>query len=793
MPSLVPGYEYDIFISYRQNDNRSGWVTEFVKALQEELSAAVKDPVSVYFDVNPHDGLQETHNVDKSLEGKLKCLIFIPILSQTYCDPKSFAWQHEFCAFNSYASEDSPGRDIKLKNGNVASRILPIRIHDLEEEDKNLLEKETGSVLRAVDFIYRTAGVVRPLRRTEDDPRANLDKTFYLDQVNKVVRTIKDLLMALQKPAGQEATTVTPAKLDGVPISMRKRIAWLAAALIIAGLGSFYLFYFAGYGQKLDKGVDRSIAVLPFENMNKDPEQDYFSNGIAEDILNHLVKVSDLKVKSRTSTLQYKGTLKTIPEIGDELGVANIVEGSVRKVGDKVRIVVQLIDARSDDHLWSETYDRDLKDVLSVQSEIAMKIANALEVRLTADEKADMQNQASQNSTAYDYYLKAREFYSRGSGDRNEIENALTLTRKALQVDPSFSRAHALMADIWFTMSAFGFDEKTWVDSVKFYSDKAIFLDPSSGGAYLVLAAVQRYLGNLNEAAVAFEKAYEVDPGNPETQNAYGYYLLRKGDKRGADLVLKSIGSSYSTRDPQYYMSLSEVYSNAGDSVRVKEMARQSMALNPGSVTPHWALANLYSMQGNYAKMLNEMRQAEKINPRSAFTIDQIAWAYYRMGKYDSAAKYWSRYKEIEARFVDKSQIVPFRHRLAMTYLKLGRKKEGDALVKEDMQIQKDLLSGKRSRGTWANLGGIYYDMATDFAYLGNNDEAARYLDSALHYQFYYYEGYYRDPLFVEVRKSAKGKIFITKVDEFYNFRREAFGEALNRAEANEELKTRIR
>jgi hypothetical protein len=107
MPSVLPGYEYDIFISYRQNDNRSGWVTEFVQHLQEALSATIKDPISVYFDTNPHDGLLETHNVDKSLEGKLKCLIFIPILSQTYCDPKSFAWQHEFCVFNRLAKEET--------------------------------------------------------------------------------------------------------------------------------------------------------------------------------------------------------------------------------------------------------------------------------------------------------------------------------------------------------------------------------------------------------------------------------------------------------------------------------------------------------------------------------------------------------------------------------------------------------------------------------------------------------------------------------------------------------------
>ncbi len=137
MGSIIQGYEYDIFISYRHNDNRSGWVTEFVNALEEELASTIKEPVSVYFDSNPHDGLLETHNVNKTLEGKLKCLIFIPIISQTYCDIKSFAWEQEFCAFNKLSKEDQFGRDIKFSNGNVASRILPVKIHDLDPGRQN--------------------------------------------------------------------------------------------------------------------------------------------------------------------------------------------------------------------------------------------------------------------------------------------------------------------------------------------------------------------------------------------------------------------------------------------------------------------------------------------------------------------------------------------------------------------------------------------------------------------------------------------------------------------------------
>src|SRR5258706_1653922 len=175
MASIIPGFEYDIFISYRHKDNRGDhWVTEFVSALKTELEVTFKEDISIYFDINPHDGLLETHNVDKSLEGKLKCVIFIPIISQTYCDIKSFAWQNEFRAFNKLAKGDQFGRDIKLGNGNVASRILPVKIHDLDAEDKTLLESELGGGLRAVEFIFKSAGVNRPLR-VEDKREHNLN------------------------------------------------------------------------------------------------------------------------------------------------------------------------------------------------------------------------------------------------------------------------------------------------------------------------------------------------------------------------------------------------------------------------------------------------------------------------------------------------------------------------------------------------------------------------------------------------------------------------------------------
>jgi hypothetical protein len=205
MASIVEGYTYDVFISYRQKDNKYDcWVTEFVDHLKQELEATFKDEVSVYFDINPHDGLLETHDVNASLKEKLKCLVFIPIISRTYCDSKSFAWEHEFKAFVDQAARDQFGLRVTLSNGNVANRLLPVRIHDLDIADIKLCEMVMGGVLRGIDFIYKSAGVNRPLRSTEDNPQENLNHTFYRDQINKVALAIKDITEGMEGSAAYD-------------------------------------------------------------------------------------------------------------------------------------------------------------------------------------------------------------------------------------------------------------------------------------------------------------------------------------------------------------------------------------------------------------------------------------------------------------------------------------------------------------------------------------------------------------------------------------------------------------
>lgn len=273
MASLLPGFEYDIFISYRQKDNRyDGWVTEFVENLKKELEATFKEDISIYFDSNAHDGLLETHNVNKSLEGKLKCLIFIPVLSQTYCDIKSFAWTNELLPFLEFIEGDRFGKSVKLTNGNIADRFLPVRIHDLDDEDQKLFESVTQSVLRPVDFIYRLPGVNRQLRAKDDEQIKGPNQVLYRDQINKVAQAIKDIINAMKNPQGiTKGSSKQKREQVDSPVTVKRNvmneqkknysstfnyIGWLVPIVLIGVIGYWFV------SQYLDKQRAKDV-LLP--------------------------------------------------------------------------------------------------------------------------------------------------------------------------------------------------------------------------------------------------------------------------------------------------------------------------------------------------------------------------------------------------------------------------------------------------------------------------------------------------------------------------------------------------
>ena len=219
--SILPDYDYDIHISYRYNDNKyGGWVSEFVDKLNQELSATLKDRLSVFFDKNPEDRRQGFQREDGTVTQKIKSLIFIPVISQTYCDINSPVWKNEFGIFQQEIKNDSIGSNLKLPNGNTVSRVIPIRIHDIDNEDVKLLETELSGSMRSIDFIYREEGVNRPLRPADDEKQTNLLRPMYRNQINKLANAIKEIITGIkqyQKGSPVEIPAYQPTARQIVP------------------------------------------------------------------------------------------------------------------------------------------------------------------------------------------------------------------------------------------------------------------------------------------------------------------------------------------------------------------------------------------------------------------------------------------------------------------------------------------------------------------------------------------------------------------------------------------------
>jgi TolB-like protein len=799
MPSLITGYSCDIFISYRQNDNRTGWVTRFVEDLEAELATAIKEPVSVYFDKNPHHGLMETHSVDKSLNEKLRCLIFIPILSQTYCDPKSFAWQHEFVPFVKMASEEG---DVTLPNGNIASRLLPVKIHELDAQDKSLLEKELGGVLRAVDFTFRTAGVNRPLQPHEEHGNENLNKTTYTDQINKLANAIKELLLGIRAPKGavKERTIRDPSPWfeSSVKKKSKNRIA-IASSLALAAALAAFLFYYAAFSGS--GNVDRkSIAVLPFKNISNDAEQEFFTIGITEDILNHLTKIADLRVKASQSSFGYAGSDQPLSEIGEELDVASILTGSIQRNGDNVRITARLVDVETSEQMWSENYDRRIDNVLQVQSDIAREIAHYLKARLTSAESNSIQRPVSSNIDAYEYYLRARSGFSL-EPTRADFTMRLRYLDKALSLDPGFATAYALKGWTWYAGSRFGFPTRVWLDSSRYFAEMAIDTDPQNAAGYLLRYQLRRFdpASDVNKDVADLDLAFRYAPNNTDILWHLGRAYLMNNNEEGAELQVRYARLRFVENDLDYCLYWAYNFNYIGDFPKADTLIKKAAELYPRSPQVFIQVAQLEQSRANYQRAISAALKAESLLEAAgaqplefASVYTSISESLSQAGKTDSAILYFSKFRDVELTFEDSTQFIPYRHRLGYLYWSKGDKQRALTLFRGQMHRDSLIISGHGSIGAWGDMTFAYYDLAIVHAFLGNDEEAMQCFEQVYKrgIQTWMIEHVGKDLLLKDFRGNPKFAAFHRRLERDYEFRVSALRRAINLSDASEELRT---
>jgi TolB-like protein/Tfp pilus assembly protein PilF len=393
----------------------------------------------------------------------------------------------------------------------------------------------------------------------------------------------------------------------------RNRVRWAAVAiavLVVGVIGIAFLLVLRRPVRSALSVAEKSVAVLPFENLSEDKANAYFADGIQDEILTKLASIADLKVISRTSTAKYKSKPEDLKTVSQQLGVANVVEGTVQRAADKVRVNVQLIDARADSHLWAKTFDREIKDVFAVESEVSQEIADALQAKLSPNEANTLATAPTKDPEAYDSFLKGEyeEREAESSLKSEPFDRAAVFYQQALDRDPNFALAAARLAENrivrhWFVRRL----REAELPELKSLADHAVALGPNLAEAHLALGSFY-YYGKLqfHEALEEFGKALKLQPNNVRSLELSAYIYRRQGQLERALAEL----AKCEERDPQDGSLVRETaatYCALRMWPEAKRAASRSLALEPHGLS---ALATLFLSCLNGAGDLNEAKRA---------------------------------------------------------------------------------------------------------------------------------------------------------------------------------------
>ncbi|MCG8608044.1 protein kinase, partial [bacterium] len=373
----------------------------------------------------------------------------------------------------------------------------------------------------------------------------------------------------------------------------------------------------------------KSIAVLPFENLSADKENEYFSDGITEDIISRISKISDLRVISRTSVMQYKKSNKTIKQIADELNVATILEGSVRRSDNQVRIVAQLIDAKNDENLWSQTYDRELKQIFVIQSEVAHQIGKALQARLSPQEAQLMARQPTEDLEAYTLYLKSRHHFLKYTEEGFRV--GLDLAQQAIERDPGYAIAYAGLAEAYYRAASLYVSSSEALPKAKEAALKAFELDETVVQACVALAVVTyRYDYNWDDAEKLFKRALQLNPGDATAHEEYGSnFLMSQGRFVEAIAQLKH-ALNLDPYSAAINMKLQMTYYYQGEYQLSVQQADYILSLNPDYAASHLIRGIALQELGRTGEAIASIEKAIQTGYREDLANAYLLIAYFR-------------------------------------------------------------------------------------------------------------------------------------------------------------------
>jgi len=483
-------------------------------------------------------------------------------------------------------------------------------------------------------------------------------------------------------PEGVKRTEVA----DAMPkVATQKKRAWIYVVVIGAAI-SIALFFLGRYtaGSKIAAAVpndipSKSIAVLPFDSLSEDKSNAYFAEGVQDEILTRLAKVADLKVISRTSTQRFKSAPSDLREIAKQLGVAHILEGSVQKASDQVRVNVQLINAMTDAHLWADTYDRKLTDIFAVESEIAKTIADTLQARLTRSEQHALAARPTENSEAHQLYLRGRFFWNKRTG--NDLKKSIDYFQQAIAADPNYALAYAGVADgyVWLPAYTAGTPQDCYPKAMA-AAKKALELDDTLAEAHTTLAiAIWLYDFDSSQANREFQRAIELNPNYAIAHQQYGNITL-SALGRFDDAIAE--GKRAVELDPLSLVINTDLGSNYCYARRYDEaiaQLRKILEMDAGFYIAHVVLGQALDAKGARDPAIVEYQKARALNDDPS-VLGVLARAYGLSGNKLEAEKILDQLKELS------KQRYVAAYSFALVYLGLGDKEQALRWLEQSYQ-----------------------------------------------------------------------------------------------------------
>jgi serine/threonine-protein kinase len=435
----------------------------------------------------------------------------------------------------------------------------------------------------------------------------------------------------------------------------------------------------------------KAIAVLPLANLSRDPEQDYFVDGMTEAIITDLAQIGSLRVISRTSVMRYKGSDKPLPEIARELNVDGLVEGSVMRAGDRVRITAQLIHAATDQHIWAKSYERDLSDVLALQSEVARAIAEEVQAKLTPQERARLARAGRVNPAAHEAYLKGRYYWARATEEA--VRKSIEYFEEAIAKDPRYALAHAGLADAYNQLANPILEivpQGQVIPKVKAAATRALELDDTLAEAHISLGRIKFYYDwDWAGAEKSFRRAIELSPNYPYAHHVYALLLSALG--RHTEAIQESTRAQESDPVAVLVNGVAGLISCfARQFGTAEEQLRKTLQLEPNFMFAHWILGGLCLVpMGRYDEAIDELQKAIALSGNVAHPRGLLGYAYAKVGRRDDALRVLDELEELSQR----RYVAPVSR--AFTYSALGDERLFQALEEAYQQRSSSLVWGR--------------------------------------------------------------------------------------------------